>query len=34
MPAAFKKRKYIMSHARVNWREMEHWLSNKKPAYQ
>ncbi len=29
MPRALRKRKYIMSHARVNWREMEKWLSGK-----
>jgi GT2 family glycosyltransferase len=32
-PRALKKRKYIMSRARVSWREMEKWLSNKKTAH-
>lgn len=33
MPSALKKRKYIMSRARMNWREMEKWLSGKKSKY-
>jgi hypothetical protein len=33
MPKILRKRKYIMKHARVSWREMEKWLSNKKPNY-